>query len=414
MYQCPFQHVGLGVHTVQNRMVAVLFASFHLFQNSIRNIGRLVRFVCCSVPRDLLPRSGIGPEMFGLSAGIVGNHAVGSVQNVLGGTIILFQTNHGAVRKFFFESENIFDRRSAEPVDTLLIITHNTKVSAGMSQQRNQLILSMVRVLILVHQYIGKTVLILCQFLRKPPEQFHSQVNNIVKIQSVGFPQMPLVRRIQSGNRLLAVVFSGIFPHFLRRDHRIFGVADLLYDTPRRELLFGNIAVCKAAFHQLSGIVRIINGKVTAVSQPFDASPQDLYTGRVECGGMHGRCQFLSQGACQTCPHFSGSLIGKGDRQNIPRADRGNCQYLPQAFHVFRFFSVNVGLQPDDIFFWQVAVCLCVAVTKINHVDNSADNGGGLAAAGTGEHQNRSVYGKNRLLLLFIQRMKIFSECLLF
>ena len=71
---------------------------------------------------------------------------------------------------------------------------------------------------------------------------------------------------------------------------------------------------------------------------------------------MHGRCQFLSQGACQTCPHFSGSLIGKGDRQNIPRADRGNCQYLPQAFHVFWFFSVNVGLQPDGIFFRQVAV----------------------------------------------------------
>ena len=185
-----FQRVGLGVHTVQNRMVAVLFASFHLFQNSIRNIGRLVRFVCCSVPRDLLPCSGIGPEMLGLSAGIVGNHAVGSVQNILGGTIILFQTNHGAVRKFFFESENVFDRRSAEPVDTLVIITHNTKVSAGMSQQRNQLILSMVRVLILVDEHIAEFPLIEGPHVLVLLEQADRVEDDVVKVQRVGRPEL--------------------------------------------------------------------------------------------------------------------------------------------------------------------------------------------------------------------------------
>ena len=137
---------------------------------------------------------------------------------------------------------------------------------------------------------------------------------------------MPLVRRTV-WQPSLAVVFSGIF--HISSGEIIASLALLISARcPRRELLFGNIAVCKATFHQLSGIVRIINGKVTAVS-PFDASPR-ICT-QAERWNVEACTEDASSSPrvlARRARISPADLIGKGDRQNVPRADQGNCQYL--------------------------------------------------------------------------------------
>ena len=413
-HQRTLQHIGLGVHPVQNRMVAVFRTLFHVLKDFLGDICRFVGLVRSLIPGDLLPCAGIRPEVFGLSAVVVGNHAVGGIQNVLGGTIVLFQTNYGTLRKFLFESQNVLDRRTTETVDALVIITYYTEVAAGMGQQRDQLVLCVVGILVLVHQNVRETVLILCQFLRESPEQFYRQINDIVKIQCIGGTQMLLVYTVQLCNHHLSIVTAGIFQHLCRRDHGILCPADLLDHTAGRELFFRHIHVRKAVLHQPPCIICIVNGKVAVIPQQGDAPAQDAHARRVKSRRIDRCGDLLPQRTCQSGTHFSRRFIGKSDRKNIPRANRCNRQNLTQAFHICLRFSVYVILQPHSILFRQKAVCLGIAVSEIDHVDNAADDCRCFAAPCAGKHQHRTVYGENGFLLLFVQRTEVCLKCLSF
>ena len=98
--------------------------------------------------------------MLFLSSLIVGNHAVCRIQNSLCGTVVLLQTNDAAIWKLRFKSQNILDGCATKPVNALVIVSNNAEIFVLTGQKRYQLILRMVGVLILVHQYIAITILI--------------------------------------------------------------------------------------------------------------------------------------------------------------------------------------------------------------------------------------------------------------
>ena len=83
------------------------------------------------------------------------------MQNRRGGTIILLQLYRVASRKFRFKGQNIFKICTSKTVNTLIVISHHTDISVLFGKRINQAKLHIIGVLILVHENIAKTLLIL-------------------------------------------------------------------------------------------------------------------------------------------------------------------------------------------------------------------------------------------------------------
>ena len=130
----------------------------------------------------------IRPKCLILTPLIVMDHTVGSIQNRLGRTIILLQLDHLCIRKCFFKIKNVVDIRTSELVNRLIIITDHTEISVLCRQQTDKLELNRVRILILIHHNVLKTILVIIQYFRIGFEKFNSFEKQIVKIQRIIAP----------------------------------------------------------------------------------------------------------------------------------------------------------------------------------------------------------------------------------
>ena len=91
------------------------------------------------------------PQRFAFSLGVMRNDGVRSVQNILRRAIILLQTNDRRILKRIFKAQNVFDRRTAEFVDALVVVADHAEVAAFFGQHAHKCVLRMVCVLILVN-----------------------------------------------------------------------------------------------------------------------------------------------------------------------------------------------------------------------------------------------------------------------
>ena len=70
--------------------------------------------------------------------------------------------------------------------------------------------------------------------------------------------------------------------------------------------------------HQVPGIIRIVDVKVSLVSKPVYVLPQDPHAGRME--GRHmDRFRAESHHPVHSAAHLLGSFVGKCDRADVPR-----------------------------------------------------------------------------------------------
>src|SRR5207247_6431046 len=82
------QHPALGVGPVEDGQVAVAVgALLHQPVDLPGQVQRLVALVLPQVAADQLASDGVGPQVLGAPAGVVGNHGVGGVEDRLGGAV---------------------------------------------------------------------------------------------------------------------------------------------------------------------------------------------------------------------------------------------------------------------------------------------------------------------------------------
>ena len=136
----------------------------------------------------------VGPEIFDLAPGVVGNDRVGGIQDVLGGPVILLQTDHQGVGIVLLEVQDVADVGSPELIDGLVVVAHHAKVPEAVRQEPDQFELGRIGVLVFVHHDVDKALLIVFQHLRVLFEELHRQHEKIVEVQGVVLFQGPLVR----------------------------------------------------------------------------------------------------------------------------------------------------------------------------------------------------------------------------
>ena len=134
--------------------------------------------------------------------------------------------------------------------------------------------------------------------------------------------------------------------------------------------------------------------------QLFDIPPQNPHT-----AGMEGRSpdifRFLTQHAGQPFPQLLGSLICKGDRQNVPRTDRVNPENLCQLIIRQVGYSFSISLQGLTCLLRHTRrnVGAVIGIAKLDHPGNPVDDNCCFSASGTGQNQNRAIHLKDCLPL---------------
>ena len=224
------------------------------------------------------------PECLRFTGCIVCDHFVGCTQDVLGGTVILFQTDYFCIREHVLKSENVSDICTTELVDRLVIITDNAEILIFRSQQTYKFELCSVGVLILIYHNIFEAFLIVLKNISAVLEKFHCLYDQIIEVQRIVFTQGCLVFTVYCRDFLLIKITACIQFHFIRCDQFVFCMRNLRKKGTFLVDLSINVQLSADFFHQSFLIFCIVDGKSGVESQTVNVSAQDSHAGGMEGG----------------------------------------------------------------------------------------------------------------------------------
>ena len=393
---------------IENGIITPAAAFCYPFRDSSGNVFRFPFLGIRTVEPNFGSVSIICPKLFSLSPCIVADQLIGCTQNILCGTIILFQTNGLGVFILLFKFQNVGNGCTAEFINTLVIIAYHTDVFIPPCQKAGKHILGMVGILILVRKHIMELALIPFQYIRIGLQQPDGIHNDIIKIHGIGFFQLPGIFPInfRNGSVIVAVRIFGC--KHARGLQIILGTSnDCRHTSCIKNLIIQPLVLNNCSQHTFL-IIRIINGKGTVISQCFAFPTQNTNTDR-----MKGRCpdipgEFFSQCVLQPLLNFLCSLVGKGNGKNLPRpCGLHTAQHLG-THAVFLCWMAQVITQKQKIFLCGILRCVFIGISfsEPQQIDNAVDEDRCFAAACTSEYQQRTLGMKDCFTLAVIQAFK--------
>ena len=255
---------------------------------------------------------------------ILFDQTVGSADNGLRRTIILLQFEHFCVRVNLREIENIIDIRSTERVDTLRIIPYHTNTLILFRQLEYDAMLRIVRILILIHQYITELLPVTDQHLRKVTEQNISIHQQIVEIHRSRLPAPFPVTGIyitEGWHFGCHVPFISFFIGGIsrRRNQVVFGTRNACLYHPRFISLFVQPHLLDDGADQAFAIRRVINGELGGESDVLCFGTENAGKDGMESAHPQIARPLHTYLAGYTFLHLTRCLIGKGQCQDVPR-----------------------------------------------------------------------------------------------
>ena len=99
--------------------------------NFAGDVARLSVLGFGDVTDDFRARTGGGPQLLGATVGVAFNDRVRRGEDILRGTVVLFQQNRVGVRVVLLEVRDIANIRAAEGVNGLVGVTHHGQLGGG-------------------------------------------------------------------------------------------------------------------------------------------------------------------------------------------------------------------------------------------------------------------------------------------
>ena len=389
-----FKLVGLGVHAVEHRMVAPVGPAPVGGHDLGGDEPGLVPLVVGKVVEQQVSPVLVCPELLALALAVVGDDGVGRVQNVGGTAVVLLKPDHPAVFVLILKAEDVFDRRAAEFIDALVVVADHADVAPAPREQRRELVLQAVGVLILVDQHVAEAALPVLQHVGVFLQELDGVADEIVKVHGVGSKAAFCVLGIDLAQLFPPQVGRGArLLKILRRGQpQILGPAHLGQDGLRREALFVKLHILDDVFEQAQAVGGVIDRKAVRVAQALGVPSEDAHTGRVEGTGPD-IVRVLAQHGLQPRLELPGGLVGKGNGEDAPWLHR-----IPggEASGLFPALPQNCKLRLVRVGGDLVAV---PRAAVFEQVCDSVNEHRGLAAARAREDQQRPLRRQHGLKL---------------
>ena len=222
-----FDGVGLGIHAVEHGVVPQVGPLPQMLADDVGQMAGFVLLVGSGVVVDLFAVTVLGPQSLALAACVIFDDAVGSVEDVGGGTVVLFQADGLGALEHLLKVEDVLDGGTAELVDGLVVITDNADIVGAARQQAHKVKLGNAGVLILVHNYVLELILIVAAGFLIVLQQLDGVVDEVVKVHGARLFQPSGVGGVDFGDERCLGVAGGFRGNILGREQFIFKGADL-------------------------------------------------------------------------------------------------------------------------------------------------------------------------------------------
>ena len=297
----------------------------HAFPMAFRNITHHIFCFLITIHKlakmDFLSFRVLRPESLFFTLGIVGDHTICRVKDILRRTVILLKTDDFCIRKYPLESQNIADISSAEFVDRLVIVTYYAEIFISGCKKAYKLKLCSIRVLILINHDISEPLLISLQYIIAVLKQLNSFYDQIIKIERIISSKCCLIFTINLSCSFLIKICSGTHLHLIRVQKLILRMGNLCQKCTFPDFLCIDVHLAADFFHQGFLVICIIDRKIIIIAKSVDVTSQNTHTCRMESGYPHTASTDVACDPIDTLTHFVCSLICKCDRKYIPRID---------------------------------------------------------------------------------------------
>ena len=136
------------------------------------NIESLFRIGHCLKDLDLFTLFVHREDLFLDLTLIIGYYSVCSINNCLGGTVILFELEELIVIIIIFKFQDVFNPGPPERVNTLIIIANNAYVPVKGGEFFYNQVLRVVGILVFVNKNIMKLLLVFLKNITKVPKEY--------------------------------------------------------------------------------------------------------------------------------------------------------------------------------------------------------------------------------------------------
>ena len=320
-------------------------------------IGKAVNFagdVAClgvlgfgDVTDNLRTGAGGGPQLLGATVGVAFNDRVRRGEDVLRGTVVLFQQNRVGVRVVLLEVRNIADIRATEGVDGLVGVTHHSQLGrghgvrvgaavsrrlrVGANQFTHQLVLGVVGVLILVHEDVAELAAVVVGDFGELLQQEDGAANQVVKVEGVGGAQTLRVDGVNLRDCLLVrVIASHAGCVRFGTDQFVLQRGDTVAHGLGGELLGVQVELFDDEAQQALRVGRIVDGEGGLQAQGGGLTAQHAHAEAVEGRNPHVLGARANQ-CLDTFTHFGSSLVGEGDGENLAGGRAVGCEQVGDA-----------------------------------------------------------------------------------
>lgn len=222
-----------------------------------------------------------GEECFLELIGIVFYDCIGSIDNCLSGTIILFEINDLGFWIVFLKWEYILNICTTPRIDSLPIISNNTEIVCSTCKNPDYLILEKIGILIFIyHKILKPRMKIFSYFLNI--ENLTKEKKEIIKIECIILFELSNVISINLKNywfdiwvyRCWILRWGESLP-FCSRNHRV--------NTTRIAFFFIDIFLLHNIFDNLQTIVTVIDDEVFSVTDAVDKHTKKKCCRWMEC-----------------------------------------------------------------------------------------------------------------------------------
>jgi len=311
---------------------------------------------------DFLALPLLGKQLFARAVGVAVNHRHGSVQDALGRAVVLFQQNGLGVLEVALKALDVAIIRAAPAVDRLVFIANHIQIAVLLRQAAQNGILGEVGILKFVHQNVLEFMRPGAARLRIGAQELVGEDQHVVKVHGIIADQQLLVAQVKLTHFFVPKILDGI----------VFGANQVVFRAgycvqygfcPEQFLVHPGFA--DDLFHQGHLVVCVEDDKILAQRQQVGFPAQ--YT---SANGMKGAqpdargCR--AQDFFHARRHFFGSLVGKGDREDMVR------RHMQHA----------------------------------NQIGDAVGQHARLAGARTSQHQRRPSRGSHGALLLGVEQFK--------
>ena len=186
--QLLFEGPRERVQAVEDRYVSTGCSRVDEAPDEGGDLSCLLQLVQEPVDAHRIPAGVLGPEVLGFALEVPGDQRIGRGENVSCRAVVLFQQDDLRSGVVLLEVQDVVDIRAAPVIDRLVGVAGDAQVSMALRQQRADLVLYRVGVLVFVDENVLELLAVALEQVLVLLQQLHREQQEIIEVEQVALP----------------------------------------------------------------------------------------------------------------------------------------------------------------------------------------------------------------------------------